>query len=83
MDLQQTVDTYDMKVEQVLREGTDEEVEGKVRQFLARPRCREHLGLIKGKSYLIMGKSVDLPNHGGRYISALNLIQLRTKFPCI
>ncbi|XP_050960791.1 complement C3, partial [Labeo rohita] len=65
MDLQQTVDTYDMKVEQVLREGTDEEVEGKVRQFLARPRCREHLGLIKGKSYLIMGKSVDLPNHGG------------------
>ncbi|RXN03370.1 complement C3-like protein [Labeo rohita] len=65
MDLQQTVDTYDMKVEQVLREGTDEEVEGKVRQFLARPRCREHLGLVKGKSYLIMGKSVDLPNHGG------------------
>ncbi|XP_050968697.1 complement C3-like [Labeo rohita] len=65
MDLQQTVDTYDMKVEQVLREGTDEEVKGKVRQFLAHPRCREHLGLVKGKSYLIMGKSVDLPNLGG------------------
>ncbi|RXN15695.1 complement C3-like protein [Labeo rohita] len=65
MDLQQTVDIYDMKVEQVLKEGTDDNVEGKVRQFLARPICREHLGLVKGKSYLIIGKSVDLPNLGG------------------
>uniref|UniRef100_A0A672K3H1 Complement C3-like n=1 Tax=Sinocyclocheilus grahami TaxID=75366 RepID=A0A672K3H1_SINGR len=65
MDLQQTVDIYDMKVEQVLKEGIDEEVEGKVRQFLARPVCREHLGFVKDKSYLIIGKSVDLPNLGG------------------
>ncbi|KAF4118168.1 hypothetical protein G5714_000219 [Onychostoma macrolepis] len=58
-------DIYDMKVEQVLRKGTDEEVEGKVRPFLARPSCREYLGLVNGKSYLIMGKSVDLPMLGG------------------
>uniref|UniRef100_A0A8C1YAV8 NTR domain-containing protein n=1 Tax=Cyprinus carpio TaxID=7962 RepID=A0A8C1YAV8_CYPCA len=39
--------------------GADGEVQGKVRPFLARPRCREYLGLVKGKSYLIMGRSTD------------------------
>uniref|UniRef100_A0A8C2H0K6 Complement component c3a, duplicate 5 n=1 Tax=Cyprinus carpio TaxID=7962 RepID=A0A8C2H0K6_CYPCA len=63
MDLKKDSDIYEMKVEQVLKEGTD--VEGTVRTFLARPSCREHLGLVKGKSYLIMGKSVDLPKLGG------------------
>uniref|UniRef100_A0A673LD15 Anaphylatoxin-like domain-containing protein n=1 Tax=Sinocyclocheilus rhinocerous TaxID=307959 RepID=A0A673LD15_9TELE len=65
MDLKQDSDIYDMKVEQVLKEGTDDNVEGKVRQFLARPSCREYLGLVEGKSYLIMGRSVDLPKLGG------------------
>ncbi|KAL1281271.1 hypothetical protein QQF64_000074, partial [Cirrhinus molitorella] len=65
MDLQHTVDIYNMKVEQVLKEGTDKEIEGNVRPFLARPACREHLGLVKGKSYLVIGKSVDLPKLGG------------------
>uniref|UniRef100_A0A8C1PZW7 Uncharacterized protein n=1 Tax=Cyprinus carpio TaxID=7962 RepID=A0A8C1PZW7_CYPCA len=44
---------------------TDDNVLNKVRQFLARPSCREYLGLVKGKSYLIMGRSVDLPKLGG------------------
>uniref|UniRef100_A0A671NSI1 Complement C3-like n=1 Tax=Sinocyclocheilus anshuiensis TaxID=1608454 RepID=A0A671NSI1_9TELE len=65
MDLKQDSDIYDMKLELVLKEGTDEEVEGKVIPFLARPGCRGHLGLVKGKSYLIMGRSVDLPELGG------------------
>uniref|UniRef100_A0A8C1LH27 NTR domain-containing protein n=1 Tax=Cyprinus carpio TaxID=7962 RepID=A0A8C1LH27_CYPCA len=65
MDLKQDSDIYDMKVELVLKEGTDEDAEGKVRQFLARPSCREHLGLVEGKSYLIMGRSDDLPELGG------------------
>ncbi|KTG40750.1 hypothetical protein cypCar_00009653, partial [Cyprinus carpio] len=65
MDLKQDSDIYDMKVEQVLKEGTDDNVLNKVRQFLARPSCREYLGLVKGKSYLIMGRSVDLPKLGG------------------
>ncbi|XP_016349779.1 complement C3-like [Sinocyclocheilus anshuiensis] len=64
MNLTQDSDTYEMKVEQVLKEGTDNSVEGKVRQFWARPSCREYLALVEGKSYLIMGKSVDLPNIG-------------------
>ncbi|KAF4118184.1 complement C3-like [Onychostoma macrolepis] len=66
MNLTQDTDTCTLKVEKVLKEGTDDDVDGEVRQFLARPSCREHLGLVEGKSYLIMGKSVDLPDIGGR-----------------
>ncbi|XP_059409017.1 complement C3-like isoform X1 [Carassius carassius] len=65
MDLKLHSDIYDMKVELVLKEGSDEDAEGKVRPFLARPGCRESLGLVKGKSYLIMGRSVDLLELGG------------------
>ncbi|XP_059409014.1 complement C3-like [Carassius carassius] len=65
MDLKQDSDIYDLRVDQVLKEGTDVDVEKKVRRFLARPSCREPLGLVKGKSYLIMGRSVDLPDLGG------------------
>ncbi|XP_048051383.1 complement C3-like [Megalobrama amblycephala] len=65
MDLAQDSDIYHLKVDQVLKEGTDEDVEGRVRSFLARPSCREDLDLLEGKSYLIMGKSSDLPKLGG------------------
>ncbi|CAM4465434.1 unnamed protein product [Leuciscus chuanchicus] len=65
MDLAQDSDIYHLKVEQVLKEGTDDDVEGKVRPFLGRPGCRESLGLEQGKSYLIIGKSTDLPRLGG------------------
>ncbi|TRY87362.1 hypothetical protein DNTS_017222 [Danionella cerebrum] len=58
-------DNYHMKVEKVLKEGTDEDVQNGVRSFLARTSCREALGLVKGKSYLVMGKSVDLPEIEG------------------
>ncbi|XP_051749859.1 complement C3 isoform X2 [Ctenopharyngodon idella] len=66
MDVVQDSAIYDMKVEQVLRESTDDKkVEGKVRPFLARTSCIEHLGLKQGKSYLIMGKSSDVSRLGG------------------
>ncbi|XDV16019.1 hypothetical protein PO909_015911 [Leuciscus waleckii] len=65
MDLAPDSDIYHLKVEQVLKEGTDEDVEGRVRPFLARPSCRDFLKLEEGKSYLIMGKSTDLPRLGG------------------
>ncbi|XP_052459367.1 complement C3a.1 [Carassius gibelio] len=65
MDLKQDSDIYDLRVDQVLKEGTDVDVEGKVRPFLARPSCRKPLELVEGKSYLIMGRSVDLPELGG------------------
>ncbi|XP_056311766.1 complement C3-like [Danio aesculapii] len=65
MDLKQDSDIYHMKVEKTVKEGTDPDVEGKVKSFLARPSCRASLGLVEGKSYLIMGNSVDLPTLGG------------------
>ncbi|XP_067258586.1 complement C3-like isoform X2 [Chanodichthys erythropterus] len=66
VDLVRDSAIYDMKVEQVLKEGTDDKkVEGKVRPFVARSSCRERLGLEQGKSYLIMGKSSDLSRLGG------------------
>ncbi|XP_067258557.1 complement C3-like [Chanodichthys erythropterus] len=70
MDLALDSDIYHLKVDKVLKEGNDENVEGKVRPFLARPSCRDHLGLVKDKSYLIMGKSSVLSKLGGsaRYI---------------
>ncbi|XP_048052089.1 complement C3-like [Megalobrama amblycephala] len=55
MDLAQDSDIYHLKVDKVLKEGTDADAEEKVRPFLAHPRCREHMGLKQGKSYLIMG----------------------------
>ncbi|KAK9981660.1 hypothetical protein ABG768_001184 [Culter alburnus] len=73
MDVLEDSAIYDMKVEQVLKEDTDDKkVEGKVRPFLARTRCIDDLGLEQGKSYLIMGKSSDLPRLGGslQYIFA-------------
>ncbi|XDV16087.1 hypothetical protein PO909_015940 [Leuciscus waleckii] len=65
MDLAQDSDIYHLKVDQVLKEGTDEDVDGKVRLFLGRFGCRESLGLEQGKSYLIIGQSTDLPRLGG------------------
>ncbi|XP_073716226.1 complement C3 isoform X1 [Misgurnus anguillicaudatus] len=61
MNLAKHSDVYKMKVDQVLKEGTDEGVEGKERDFLAHPNCRNSLGFQVGKSYLLMGKSTDLP----------------------
>ncbi|XP_056621818.1 complement C3-like isoform X2 [Triplophysa dalaica] len=66
MTLTKHSDIYNMKVEQVLKEGTDEDMEGKIREFLAHPNCRTSLGIEKDKTYLIMGKSTDLPNLDAR-----------------
>ncbi|XP_067296767.1 complement C3-like [Pseudorasbora parva] len=65
MDLSKVADIYNVTVVKVLKEGTDDNVEGKVRSFLGHPNCRQHLALVEGKTYLIMGKSIDLPNLGG------------------
>ncbi|XP_056621736.1 complement C3-like [Triplophysa dalaica] len=66
MTLTKHSDIYNMKVEQVLKEGNDDAVEGKIREFLAHPNCRTALGIEKDKTYLIMGKSTDLPNLDAR-----------------
>ncbi|KAL6481998.1 hypothetical protein MHYP_G00100780 [Metynnis hypsauchen] len=65
-DLSPYTDYYTMKIEQVVKEGTDAGVEGQERSFMGHANCRESFGIEKDKTYLIMGHSVDLPRIGGR-----------------
>uniref|UniRef100_A0AAR2J943 NTR domain-containing protein n=1 Tax=Pygocentrus nattereri TaxID=42514 RepID=A0AAR2J943_PYGNA len=65
-DLTPYTDYYTMKIEQVLKEGTDTGVEGQERSFMGHANCRESFGIEKDKTYLIMGRSVDLPKIDGR-----------------
>ncbi|XP_063065981.1 complement C3-like [Engraulis encrasicolus] len=58
--LSSIVDIYYMSVTQVVKQGTDSVMEGDRRQFLSSPHCREGLGLVAGKSYLIIGSPTDL-----------------------
>uniref|UniRef100_A0A671P0H2 Complement C3-like n=1 Tax=Sinocyclocheilus anshuiensis TaxID=1608454 RepID=A0A671P0H2_9TELE len=46
--------------------GTEADVEGKIRSFLAHPYCREFLDFQEGNTYLIMGQTTSLPRIGGR-----------------
>ncbi|XP_056311798.1 complement C3-like isoform X2 [Danio aesculapii] len=64
MVLDKNIDIYNLKVEQALRAGSENYVEGLLRIFQAHPRCRDSLGLQEYKSYLIMGPSTDLTLHG-------------------
>ncbi|XP_051982648.1 complement C3-like [Xyrauchen texanus] len=66
MDLSLQADIYNMTIEQVLKEGTESAVEGKVRSFLAHPFCREFLEFEEDKTYLIMGQTKILPRIDGR-----------------
>ncbi|KAG7491358.1 hypothetical protein MATL_G00002840 [Megalops atlanticus] len=59
-DLTPTLDRFTIRVEEVIKEGTDTGVLGKERLFMAHPYCREAIDLREGKTYLIMGKSDDL-----------------------
>uniref|UniRef100_A0A8C1RIA7 Complement component c3a, duplicate 6 n=1 Tax=Cyprinus carpio TaxID=7962 RepID=A0A8C1RIA7_CYPCA len=66
VNLSLQADIYNMTIEQVLKEGTEADVEGKIRSFLAHPYCREFLDFQEGKTYLIMGQTTSLPRIGGR-----------------
>ncbi|KAL7852208.1 hypothetical protein SRHO_G00179930 [Serrasalmus rhombeus] len=70
-DLTPYTDYYTMKIEQVLKEGTDAGVEGQERSFMGHANCRESFRFEEGKIYLIMGRSVDLPRIGGRLLYIL------------
>ncbi|KAJ8246294.1 hypothetical protein GJAV_G00265970 [Gymnothorax javanicus] len=59
-NLAYTMDHFTILIEDVIKEGTDPGVEGKQRTLMAHPYCREAIGVMAGKSYLIMGRSEDL-----------------------
>ncbi|XP_047659457.1 complement C3-like [Tachysurus fulvidraco] len=66
VDQNPNTDYYEMKIEEVLKEGSDPDVLGKIRTFMGHANCRESFGFVEGKSYLIMGHSVDLPRIEGK-----------------
>ncbi|XP_028678491.2 complement C3-like [Erpetoichthys calabaricus] len=55
---------YKMEVVSVIKEGTDENPEGKRRVFISHSSCRKTLNLETNKEYLIMGKMEDLWQKG-------------------
>uniref|UniRef100_A0A8D2LDU3 Uncharacterized protein n=1 Tax=Varanus komodoensis TaxID=61221 RepID=A0A8D2LDU3_VARKO len=51
---------YSMKIVQVIKEGTDQAVEGKTRQFISPLLCQETLSMQVNREYLVWGPSSDL-----------------------
>uniref|UniRef100_H3DL28 Complement component c3a, duplicate 5 n=1 Tax=Tetraodon nigroviridis TaxID=99883 RepID=H3DL28_TETNG len=56
-----STDVYTMSILESIKEGSyDVGPQGKQRVFLGFPNCRKSIGLVKGKTYLIMGLSTDI-----------------------
>ncbi|XP_044850425.1 complement C3-like [Mauremys mutica] len=53
-------DYYTMEILEIIKAGTDENPQGKTRQFISHTKCRESLRLERNKDYLIWGVSTDL-----------------------
>ncbi|XP_078541458.1 complement C3 [Lissotriton helveticus] len=53
-------DNYMMSITNVIKPGSDEAPEGKIRRFISHKKCRNSLKLEDGKSYLIWGLNTDL-----------------------
>ncbi|KAF4075460.1 hypothetical protein AMELA_G00234670 [Ameiurus melas] len=70
LDLNPNTDFYELKIEEVLKEGSDPDVREKVRSFMGHANCRESFGFEEGKSYLIMGRSADLPRIADKYVNS-------------
>ncbi|XP_047659458.1 complement C3-like isoform X1 [Tachysurus fulvidraco] len=66
VDQNPNTDYYEMKIEDVLKGDSDPDVLDKIRTFMGHANCRQSFGFVEGKSYLIMGHSVDLPRIEGK-----------------
>lgn len=53
--------------------SADITVDGKQRSFIGYSHCREALGLIKGKTYLIMGTLEDTEKKADEYVSCFHI----------
>ncbi|XP_077326601.1 A.superbus venom factor 1-like [Lithobates pipiens] len=68
-------DTYLMRIEDVLKRGTDVVTPGETRAFLSTKACRITLNFMTGRSYLVLGVSSDLwefPESKYKYIIGRN-----------
>ncbi|XP_053574217.1 A.superbus venom factor 1 [Bombina bombina] len=60
-------DAYVMKIDKVIKEGTDEAPEGNTRNFISHAKCRKALQLEVDFVYLIWGTTLDLWNQPNGY----------------
>ncbi|KAG8573855.1 hypothetical protein GDO81_008882 [Engystomops pustulosus] len=60
IDKSQNYDNYVMEIILVIKEGTDENVLNKQKNFVSHIKCRKSLNLIEGRDYLIWGIKNDL-----------------------
>uniref|UniRef100_A0AAY4BQE3 Uncharacterized protein n=1 Tax=Denticeps clupeoides TaxID=299321 RepID=A0AAY4BQE3_9TELE len=60
-------DSYHMKVNEVIKEGTDSVAVNAARWFISHPSCRSGLGLTNGHSYLIIGHAKDVIRTDGSF----------------
>ncbi|XP_053575444.1 complement C3-like [Bombina bombina] len=60
IDLRDDYDIYVMKIEDVIKEGTDENPRGNTHNFISHAKCRKSLKLEVGQSYLVWGTTTDL-----------------------
>ncbi|XP_029108649.1 complement C3-like [Scleropages formosus] len=59
-EVSDSLDRFTIKILEVIKEGTDTEVQWKERMFISHPYCREAINLLEKKMYLLMGKSAHL-----------------------
>ncbi|KAK1803103.1 hypothetical protein P4O66_021635 [Electrophorus voltai] len=62
------MDIYTFTIVKVLKEGTDRNVLDQMRDFSVHYRCSKELGLVEGKSYLIMGPEPERAESSYRYM---------------
>ncbi|XP_044134686.1 complement C3 [Bufo gargarizans] len=60
-------DNYEMKIISIIKQGTDENVLDKQRNFVSHIKCRKALDLKEGRDYLIWGIRTDLWNQPSGY----------------
>uniref|UniRef100_A0A8C0HER1 NTR domain-containing protein n=1 Tax=Chelonoidis abingdonii TaxID=106734 RepID=A0A8C0HER1_CHEAB len=51
---------FTMRIVQVIKEGTEQSIQGKTRRFISPVACKATLNLLENRSYLIWGLSSDL-----------------------
>ncbi|TFJ97049.1 putative ribonuclease ZC3H12D [Platysternon megacephalum] len=51
---------FTMRIVQVIKEGTEQSIQGKTRRFISPVACKATLNLLENRSYLIWGLSTDL-----------------------
>ncbi|XP_006746669.1 complement C3-like [Leptonychotes weddellii] len=72
---------YDMKLEDIIKRGTDSAVSFTMKKFVSHATCHDSLGLQEQETYLIMGHTSDLWKVKSDYIYVLGKKTFFTQWP--